>query len=612
MKTTITSVLKDLKESNLLLESGVRIPPGTKKARILHHDDYDGIWSAIAIGLQLRKQGITDIVTDLLHDSDTHTDQSDKLSKKRPGEVLVVVDFDRFKDPQAADSVIDIHTDHHSSERDLEKERGSSHRSVGKTSFASDALHISSTKAMGFIDGTDLAIITGIDSAKFDGNVETNITLQRELAKNDGAQNKKMRLAIITSSILGQLIRSKKSRNPGAIQSIIQELIEQPSVINAYRIVKKYVSLQNEQVELIRAFKGKKSGEIDWKAIEEYNEKVSPVMRIGIRYNEKGEPIGIKKSPRTGTQAASSDEEISKKNMKEIEQNFERDEKGNLKLRAEVPGILLNKYKYLDAISPIPKKVRSNFWTKAKIELGDKNMSAVAKRVAELDVEYRKKNNIPQDPTILKVADNIVVSTHFATNRYEAYLDKTVATLIRDFGEFYQVSMAPEYEQRFREAAAAKGVDFKPEEIDLVELGKKSLQFAKDKVLTFDNVKRKMPFFSDDDVTKVFSKIEDAFKQTYEKSGGHASITNIDLKPIYQATVNSQSDIIKRIDKLESAEAKERLKELRKRSAALVKGFRSLMEEYKQEALSLFVKAIQGRINRTKNELVNTIKQRSI
>lgn len=612
MKTTINNVLKNLKQSNLLLESGVRVPPGTKKARILHHDDYDGIWSAIAIGLQLRKQGISDIVTDLLHDSDTHADQSDRLSEKRPGEVLVVVDFDRFKDSQAADSVIDIHTDHHNSERDLESERGSSHRAVGKTSFASDTLHIASTKAMGFIDRTDLAIITGIDSAKFNGNVETNITLQRELAKNDGAQNKKMRLAIITSSILGQLIRSKKSRNPGAVQSIIKELIDQPSVINAYRIVKKHVSLQNEQVELIRAFKGKKSGQIDWKAIEEYNEKVVPNMRIGIRYNEKGEPVGIKKSPRTGTQSASSDENISKKNIKEIEQNFDRDEKGNLKLKAEVPGILLNKYKYLDAISPIPKKVRSNFWTKAKIELGDKNMSAVAKRVAELDVEYRKKNNIPQDPTILKVADNIVVSTHFATNRYEAYLDKTVATLIRDFGEFYQVSMAPEYEQRFKEAAAAKGVDFKPEEINLVDLGKKSLQFAKDKVLTFENVKRKMPFFSDDDVNKVFSKIEDAFKQTYEKSGGHASITNIDLKPIYQATVNSQSSIIKRIDKLESAEAKERLRELRKRSATLVKGFKSLMEEYKQEALILFVKAVQGRINKTKNELVDTIRQRSV
>jgi len=90
--------LEVLSEESLLLESGVRIPKGITSAKILHHDDFDGVMSAVAMGMQLKKQGIPEnkITTDILHDRDEEYDQEVKLAKRK-NQLLVVVDFDRFK-----------------------------------------------------------------------------------------------------------------------------------------------------------------------------------------------------------------------------------------------------------------------------------------------------------------------------------------------------------------------------------------------------------------------------------------------------------------------------------------------------------------------------------
>ena len=603
---TIKEVLSEMKENMLLLESGVRIPKGTERARILFHDDYDGIWSAIAMGLQLKKQGVKKIETDLLHDSDTEEEQKKKLNKKREGEVLVVVDFDRFKDYDYADSKIDVQTDHHHTDRPADS-KNKSHKSVGKTQYASDALHISSTKAQGFLTGTDLKIITGIDSAKFGENLATNIYLQRELKKNDGPENKKMRLAIITSSILGQLIRSKASRNPGAIRSIVNDVIEQPSVINLYRSVKEHISLQKEQVKLLQAYKGKKGEGIDWESIEEYNKKAPKEMRISV--TKEG---SLRKGDGTGSKGAASEEELAKRNKEgQAKRDLEVDPKtGKKTLKSKNPGDAdLAPWEYEKKYETFPKRIESGLWNKAKEELKDKKdqknfMSLVAKRVNELKKEYRKNSEMPDDPKILRKTENISKSKDFKGNRYLAYEDEKIAANIRDFWKFFQMAMAPGYYEKFEKAAKAKGKDFKAEEINLVDLGKKALKMAKDEIFTKEELEKR----GIDNPEKALTVLNKAFDTAHAKSGGHASITNIDLKPLYDVTADKYYQLEKKAKQLGGREnlpddRKKKLNDLENKLKKKSQIYGKLMKDYKERVEELLTKAVQGRINKSKNEL---------
>ena len=476
---SINNILEDIK-IELLIESGIRIPKNTKSAKILHHDDFDGVMSAIAIGLQLKKQGITDITTDILHDRDDEYDQEVKLAKRK-NQMLVVVDFDRFKNRKLSNKQIDSQTDHHEKADDAGENtsakkvgiKGSRNYKMvdGKKvewkgeEYGSDVKHISTAVAHGFLTGSDIKIMNGIDSAKFGKNVSTNVFLQKELKKNDGVQNKKMRLAIITSSILGQLVRSKASVNPGAVKSIIKNVIKSPTVIKLYSETKKHIKLQKEQVDLLKAYEGKKNGEIDWDAIKEFNKKAPMEMKIGTA--RSGE---LKKSPDTGRKSAASEEELGKRNK---EKQFARDIKidpktGKKELRSTIGDAELKKWELDKKFStPVPKNISKDWWGAAELILQKKGIYRPANN--KKGSPYNKKPHpeyAPNSPGILKKTENVSVQTDFKGNRYLAYEDPKIAANIRDFWKFWQMAMRPDYYDKFKAAAKAKGKDFNPEEID--------------------------------------------------------------------------------------------------------------------------------------------------
>lgn len=601
-------IIEILNEEALLLESGVRIPKGTKSAKILHHDDFDGVMSAVAMALQIKKQGIPEdkITTGILHDRDEEYDQEVKLAKRK-NQMLVVVDFDRFKNKKLAGERIDVQTDHHEGDPD---NKNTASKSVGKTEFGSDVLHISTKKAQGFFTGTDLEIMNGIDSAKFSGNVSTNIYLQRELKKNDGVKNKKMRLAIITSSILGQLVRSSGSVNPGAVQSIIRNMIKSPSLLRFYSEVKKHVTLQKNQVALLKAYEGKDSGEIDWEAINSYNETAPKEMKIGV--TKAGT---IKKSDSTGRKEAASEEELAKRNKEsQADRDLTTDNKGKKVLKSQDPGDAdLPPWEAKDRFKPVPKGIKDKYWKeaeeKAKKNAGDKwdSMSAEEKKKKTVDIWKKSMNEYQQGtPGILRKTENISKQTDMKGNRYLAYEDEKIAANIRDFWQFWQMAMRPDYYDKYIQVAKKHNIDFKPEEIDLVDLGKKSLQMAKSEMFTIEELKKR----GFEDPEKVLSVLNKAFDISYAKSGGHKAITNIDLKPIFGETFSKYDSMAKKakvLGKGKEGETKERMKEIEDKMSKKAKLFSNLLRNFKERTQTLLTQAVQGRINRTKKTLQKEI-----
>lgn len=600
-------IINILLEESLLLESGVRIPKGTKSVKILHHDDFDGVMSAIAIALQLKKQGISTekITTEILHDKDDEYVQQKKLAKRK-NQMLVVVDFDRFKN-QDAKKAIDFQTDHH--EANDASIKNSSSMSVGKTQYGSDVLHISTTKAQGFIDGTDLSIMNGIDSAKFAGNITTNITLQRELKKNDGVKNKKIRLAIITSSLLGQLVRSSGSVNPGAIKSIIKNMIESPSLLRFYTEVKKHINLQKEQVELLKAYEGNSSGEIDWEAIKKYNEKAPKEMRIAItKYGT------IRKSKETGRSDAASEEELSKRNIegqtkRDLEYNPETG-KYSLKSKDEEDA-KLKPWELKDKYHPIFKQEKDKLWKKAEEEAMLRykanwyKLSQEEKKEKIVKIWKALMDNIQSKdaPKILKKTENISIQVDFKGNRYLAYEDEKIAANIRDFWKFFQMALRPDFYEKYINAAKKYNIDFKPEEINLVELGKEALQEAKRKMFTITELKNR----NFDNPEKVLSILNKAFDVSLYKSGGHKAITNIDLSPIYNITADKYYDMARRAKELvknsKNEEAVNKFKEIEAKMSAKSKAFSIFINDFKELVQTILANKVQNKIKEISSKL---------
>jgi len=505
---------------------------------------------------------------------------------------------------------IDIQSDHH--EASNPDSKNSSAKSVGKTQFGSDVLHISTSIAQGFFTGSDLAIMNGIDSAKFGKDVSTNIYLQRELKKNDGVANKKMRLAIITSSILGQLVRSSGSNNPGAIKSIINNMMKSPSVLKLYTEVKKHVTIQKEQVELLKAYEGKESGEIDWDAIEKYNEKAPKEMRIG-----KTRAGTVSKSKETGRKEAASEEELSKRNIEgQVKRDLDVDEKGNKTLKSKNTGDAdLPPWEAKDKFNPIPKAVKDKLWKEAGIA----SMKKLGFKWYDMSPEDRKKDTVSywkksmnelqkNSPAILRKTENISKQVDMKGNRYISYEDPKIVANIRDFWQFWQMAMRPDYYEKFINAAKAKGKDFKPEEIDLVTLGKKAMEKAKSELFTASELTKR----GFDNPTKILEVLNKAYDVSYTKSGGHKAITNIDLKPIFGETFTKYDDAAKKakvLAKDKEGDAKKRLDEIEKIMAAKAKKFSDLLRVFKERIQTILTGSVQDIVNKTKESLKSTLKE---
>jgi len=90
IEESISLIAKEL----LLNESGIRIPKGTKAARVLFHVDLDGLMSAIITKEQLKKQGIPErnIAFQGVQYGDDEMEMMSKQNVSR-GQMLAVVDF---------------------------------------------------------------------------------------------------------------------------------------------------------------------------------------------------------------------------------------------------------------------------------------------------------------------------------------------------------------------------------------------------------------------------------------------------------------------------------------------------------------------------------------
>jgi len=205
-------------------------------AKVLYHDDMDGIWSAIGITMQLKKQydiSPNNIDYGSLSDKN-YKNSNEKQLTKEEGQILIVVDFNRF-DKTANKKQIDLHTDHHSQEEGEGKKKGQKF----KDSYKSDAEHISVSVARGFMNSSDIKAISAVDSASFGKNLFTNHTLDLNIAlKNEKTSDKKVRLAIVSNILLNQIVRAYKTKNLSAVHELIRQTAQTPTIIKFYSLLK--------------------------------------------------------------------------------------------------------------------------------------------------------------------------------------------------------------------------------------------------------------------------------------------------------------------------------------------------------------------------------------
>lgn len=230
------------KKEEVLNESGIKLPKGTKKVKVLLHNDTDGFFSALFAVNQLQKQGIKkeDIFLDTVGYSDKRLKEKGSSSK---GKAIVIVDFaampkdfdkgekgdiDKYHKP-------DFVSDHHdNSKGDLVAGKAGK---IG-TKFKSDAEHIAVSYANNIADWTTIKEISKIDSASYTRLLDTF-----ELPKNFKESNRMERLAILTSVLLSKLF----STNEQAIFDLIKTA--SPSLVSVYNEARKKIKLTAKQYE---------------------------------------------------------------------------------------------------------------------------------------------------------------------------------------------------------------------------------------------------------------------------------------------------------------------------------------------------------------------------
>jgi len=113
----IKSILEEHKKGIevFLFESGIRVPKGTYAAKIIYHQDLDGVFSAILTMNQLIKQGIPKerIKLSSINYGDNTEEVKKKLAAKK-GQMVALVDFARL--PKKGERKPDFYSDHHVTE----------------------------------------------------------------------------------------------------------------------------------------------------------------------------------------------------------------------------------------------------------------------------------------------------------------------------------------------------------------------------------------------------------------------------------------------------------------------------------------------------------------
>ena len=240
----------------LLNESGIKIPKGTKVAKIIYHKDLDGIFSAILAKEQLKKQGIKNFKFEGIQYGDRNAPEKfKKLSNKHS---TVLVDFSNIP----AGVKPDYWSDHHITKSELNKRL---YRQIGREEFPSETEHLATLTTQNLADSSTIKAISIVDSAKY-SNLDWLIDLPKDFRKKGRME----RLAIIVNSLISGLIK----KNPTAVNLLIKNT--NPSLVNLYNNALKYIKLSNLQKQALDELKKPNP---DWKKIDEIRNKLPEEMK---------------------------------------------------------------------------------------------------------------------------------------------------------------------------------------------------------------------------------------------------------------------------------------------------------------------------------------------
>lgn len=262
-----------LNENNngLLLESGIKMPKGTRAAKLFVHADLDGVFSGILTMNQLIRQGIPkkNITVDFVQYGDDKNEMADKLEASK-GQMVSIVDFASIPDevPTLDDEgkkdyknmkkvrQSDFTSDHHDDSPDIAGNKRLAKGkagAIGKTEYGSDSEHIATVYAKNLADPSTVKIITMVDAARYPNLMDT-ITLPKRFREAGRME----RLGCIVNSLVSQLI----SKNKTAAIELIRT--SSPSIVSLYNNSLKLMKISDKQAEVFEEM-GKENP--DWNRI---------------------------------------------------------------------------------------------------------------------------------------------------------------------------------------------------------------------------------------------------------------------------------------------------------------------------------------------------------
>jgi len=248
-----------LSENNtgLLLESGIKMPKGTKAAKLFVHADLDGVFSGILTLNQLVRQGIPkkNITIDFVQYGDDKNEMADKLQASK-GQMVSIVDFASIPDevPTIDDEgkkdyskmnkvrQSDFTSDHHDDSPDIAGNKRLAKGkagAIGKTEYGSDSEHIATVYAKNLADPSTIKIITMVDAARYPNLMDT-MTLPKRFREAGRME----RLGCIVNTLVSQLI----SKNRTAAIELIRT--SSPSIVSIYNNSLKLAKISDKQAEV--------------------------------------------------------------------------------------------------------------------------------------------------------------------------------------------------------------------------------------------------------------------------------------------------------------------------------------------------------------------------
>ena len=248
-----------MKISTYLTESGIRIPKDAKAAKIIFHQDMDGVFSAILTYRQLARQGIDprNIVVEPIQYGDNYAG----AFNRRKGQMIALVDFARL--PEGARHP-DFWSDHHQGPPEGKKsERGGR---TGATEYPSETEHLATIYASGLADHTTIAAISGIDSAKY-SHLEDVINLPKDFR----SAGRMERLAILSNALLTS---TRVLDNRAALSHLIKTT--NPSLVAFYNNLLQVVRLTDIQKQAVEELSKENP---DWALIEKIRNRM-PTMAM--------------------------------------------------------------------------------------------------------------------------------------------------------------------------------------------------------------------------------------------------------------------------------------------------------------------------------------------